>query len=76
MPRFIRSKTEPEFEREPEHDDLAPSDEDRVEMLERVQAYAAPLTPDPESPLTPREQLVNGITRPGRPAPPRRRARY
>jgi hypothetical protein len=75
MPRFIRSKTEPEIEREPEQQPL-PSEDQRVEMLERVQAYAAPLTPDPDSPLSPRDQLVKGITRPGRQMPPRRRTRY
>jgi hypothetical protein len=71
MPRFIRSDQQPEDEQ-----DKVVSDEEHAEMLARVRAYAGAMTPDPESPLSPREQLVRGVTRPSRVPPPRRRRRY
>jgi hypothetical protein len=71
MPRFIRANQQPEGE-----DESFASDQEHAELVARVQAYAAPLTPDPDSPLSPREQLVKGVTRPGGPAQPRRRVRY
>ena len=71
MARFVRANQEPE----PEGETFA-SDGEHPELVARVQAYSAPLVPDPDSPLSPREQLEKGVTRPGRTVQPRRRMRY
>ena len=68
MPRFIRS----DHESQDDTDNFA-SDHEHRELVDRVNAYATPLTPDPDSPFSPREQLVKGITRPRRTVAQRRR---
>jgi hypothetical protein len=70
MPRFIRADQSPE-----EEPGESLSDDERAEMLARVHAYSAPLKPDPDSPLSPHDQVLKGVTRATR-ATPRRRARY
>jgi hypothetical protein len=71
MPRFTRADQQPE-------DDRAPSlsNEEHAEMLARVHAYSAPLEADPDSSLSPHDQVLKGVTRPRANATPRRRARY
>jgi hypothetical protein len=61
MPRFIRSDEDSEFERDP-----VITDEEHRELVSRVQSYCRPLAPDPESPLSPRDQHLAGIVRPRR----------
>jgi hypothetical protein len=70
MPRFIRADQEPERDR-----DSYASNDAHPELIARVKAYSAPLEPDPDSPLSPHDQVVKGVTRPSR-AQPRRRVRY
>jgi hypothetical protein len=71
MPRFTRADQQPEADQ-----DSFASDSEHPDLVARVRAYCAPLLPDPDSPLSPHDQLVNGVTRPSRIATPRRRPRY
>jgi hypothetical protein len=61
MPRFIRETREPEG-----NQDEYVADEQHPELVALVNAYATPLVPDPQSPLSAREQHLTGIVRPRR----------
>jgi hypothetical protein len=61
MPRFVRGQPEGEAG---DHG-LASSSEHR-ELIALVNSYCEPLVPDPESPLSVREQHLKGICRPRR----------
>jgi hypothetical protein len=61
MPRFIRTEGEPEIER-----DRVAARGDHRELVARVQAYCVPLVPDPENPLSARDQHLGGMVRPRR----------
>jgi hypothetical protein len=61
MPRFVRGQPEGEAD-----DQGLASSAEHHELIELVNAYCEPLVPDPQSPLSAREQHLAGICRPRR----------
>jgi hypothetical protein len=59
MPRFNRAHQEPEVDQ-----DTYVTDEKHPELVGLIQAYSSPLVPNPDSPLSVREQHLVGIVRP------------
>jgi hypothetical protein len=61
MPRFTRADQGPQ----PDPDAYV-KDEPHPELVGLIKAYSSPLVPDPDSPLSAREQHLIGIVKPRR----------
>jgi hypothetical protein len=61
MSRFVRGQQEQESD---DHHDGRSSHEEHPELVALVRHYSEPMTPDPQSRLSVREQHLVGIVRP------------